>query len=365
MPQTHMNVPEGLLEFAYVLDENLITKMVLDNFTSFVWTERYYECGEFTMTIPVVEKIVRELKINDYLSIPESDRIMVVETMTLLTDEEGGDTLEISGRSAESILERRVIWEKLELNDGLETAVEKVLVDQIIDPYDTKRRIPGITFKPSGIDGIDDTIIEAELLGNNVYELIVGWCQENHVGFKMVLTGEREISFSLYSGVNRTREQRDTPPVIFSHSYENLLNSNYIQSEVGYASNMLTPNQKEVIRLEERTGLRRREIYMDQLPSVDNATELDAAILEKAKEIFSEHNVTIEFGSDVDIYHQFRYNVDYFLGDIVEVENRYGFNGGCRVSEMVYTRDTNGPMVTPTFVVVSKDEYEIKEEDGE
>lgn len=55
MPQTHMTLAEDFLELAYVLDANLTTKMVLDNFTSFVWTERFYECGEFSMTIPVVE----------------------------------------------------------------------------------------------------------------------------------------------------------------------------------------------------------------------------------------------------------------------------------------------------------------------
>lgn len=371
MPQTHMTLAEDFLELAYVLDANLTTKMVLDNFTSFVWTERFYECGEFSMTIPVVEKIVQELRINDYLSIRESEHLMVVETMTLLTDEEKGDTLEIKGRSVESILERRVVWGELKEKLGFELAIKKLLETQVIDPADPRRKIPGIVFKESEIDGIDEDEIDINLLGNNVYDVVTEWCSAHLVGFKMVLTGEHVMSFSLVRGINRTRSQQDRPPVVFSHSFENLLSSNYIQSEVGYASNMLAPGSVgntylEVVRLAERTGIHRREIYMDSKPSVKAGQTYDEALLEKAKEVFNEHNVTIEFGSEVDIYHQFQYGIDYFLGDIVEVENRYGFGNACRVTEVVYTRDVGGPVMIPTFTAVEKEEYEIKEEqDGE
>lgn len=372
MPQLHVNMAEDFLEFAYVLDRTLVTKMVLDNFTSFVWTERFYETGEFTMTMPVVEKVVKELKINDYLVIRESERVMVIETMTLLTDEEEGDTLEISGRSAESILERRIVWGQLkEKTVGLELAFKKLLDTQVINPANTKRKIQGIVFQESGIEGINDEAIDIDLLGDNVYDVTATWASEHLVGFKMVLAGEHEIAFSLVKGVNRTREQRERPPVVFSNAYENLLNSNYVQSEIGYASNMLAPGEQdntylEVIRLEERTGIDRREIFMDSKPQPESGQTYQEALLEQAKETFNEHNVTIEFGSEVDIYHQFRYGEDYFLGDIVEVENRYGFGNACRVTEVVYTRDANGPVMTPTFSAVDKEEYEIKEEqDGE
>lgn len=371
MPQAHMTPPEDFLEYAYVLDENLVTKMILDNFVSFVWTERFYECGEFTMTLPVTENVVQNLKINDYLIIRESDRVMVVETFTLTTDEEEGDLLEIAGRTVESVLERRIIWGKFKEKLGLELAIKKLLEMNVISPTDEKRKIPGIIFKESGIEGINDSIIDVSLIGDNVYDVVTQWCSENYVGFKMVLNSERTIAFSLSKGINRTREQREYSPVVFSNAYENLLTSNFVQSEVGYASNMLARGSREntymeVMRLEERTGIRRREIFMDESVERESGQTYEQALLKKAKEVFNEHNVIIEFGSEVDIYHQFQYGVDYFLGDIVEVENRYGFGDACRVTEIVYTRDVNGPALTPTFSAVEKQEYEIKEEqDGE
>lgn len=370
MPQMHVTVPEDFLEVAYVLDENLVTKMVLDTFESFIWTERFYETGEFKMVMPVIEKVVKELDINDYLVIRESDRVMVVETFTLLTDEEEGDKLEISGRTVESVLERRIVWGRIKEKLGFELAVKKLLDTQVINPTNPKRKIPGIAFKESGVEGINDTILDVNLLGNNVYDVTANWCSENVIGFKMVLTGEHEMSFSLVKGANRTREQSEHPPVVFSHSYENLLNSNFVQSEIGYASNMLAPGDRdgtylEVMRLEERTGIHRREIFLDSSIEVEDGETYQEALLKKAKETFNEHNVTIEFGSEVDIYHQFRYGEDYFLGDIVEVETRYGFGNACRVTEVVYTRDVNGPVMTPTFSAVDEEEYGIKEEEGE
>lgn len=372
MPQMHMTVPQDFLEYAYVLDENFVTKMILDTFESFVWTERFYESGEFKITMPVIEKVVKDMKINDYLVIRESDRIMIIETMVLLTDEEEGDKLEVSGRTIESVLERRIVWGELkETKIGFEQAVKKLLDTQVIEPTNPKRKIQGVVFQESGIEGINNNEMDVNLLGDNVYDVLTKWCADNFTGFKMVGTGEREVTFVLTKGINRTRNQNDRPPVIFSNAYENLLTSNYVQSEVGYASNMLAPGSAdniylEVMRLEERTGIARREIFMENRPSVQGGETYEEALLREAKEVFNEHNVTIEFGSEVDIYHQFQYGVDYFLGDIVEVENRYGFSNGCRVTEVVYTRDENGPIMTPTFVAVDDEEYEIKEEqDGE
>lgn len=372
MPKLHMAVPEDFMEFAYVLDENMRAKMILDSYTSFVWTERFYDAGEFIMTLPVDMNIVQMLNISDYISIRESDRLMVLETMTLTTDEDGFDALELTGRSIESVLERRIIWGSFKEAGKIETVFEKLLNTQVISPSEEKRKIPGIVFEKSGDASLDTVEIaiprkdengkleKTDAIGDNVFELIKTNCDEKHVGFKMVLKDDNTVAFVLTPGANRTRSQNVNDPVIFSHSYENLLSSEFIQSEVGYASNALMATgsegvYREVIRLEERTGLRRREIF------VSEASANNEIMLKKAKSVFNEHNVTIEFSGEIDFYHQFEYGRDYFLGDIVEIENRYGFGGAARLTEMVFTRDAEGPVITPTFSTAKEEEYQIKE----
>lgn len=393
-------VSDKFLDYGIILDQKYEMLAILDVFESFVWTDRYGKAGDFTIVMPVLKQFLPYIRINNYLAIRESDRLMVIENVELITDAENGDKLEISGRSLESILERRVVYQSHEFAGTIQSIVNSILSLNAINPADTRRKIPGLVFKSSSDSNVSQSVDAIKFFGDSVYSVCEAFCSAYNIGMRMLPNGSGGFEFSLYSGVDRSWSQNDRVPVVFSHSYENLLDSNYLQSEVLYASNALVRGDEddvtmEIVRYQERTELARREIFIDTglQPETqeytnyvlkcdengnpildddgnyqyDEMTETikiyDQAYYNRmfmeAKIEMGKHMVTEAFDSEVDTYHQFVYERDYDIGDIVQVQNRYGFEGRCRVTEVMRTRDASGPKLIPTFIMVDEEGNEV------
>lgn len=373
---TDYPVGDKFLEYCTVLGSDFMAKMIIDEFSSFVWTERYRGYGDFELTMPVNEDIVALVNLDDYLTIKESDALMVIETMVLNTDtDSGADTITLSGRSVECLLERRIIWG--EFKDGtskepanLQNGIKKMLDQNAISPSNEDRKLTGLSFLASTDDRVTALTSVFDFYGDNLYEAIDDLCSANQLGFRMRPLTEGDMTFELYFGEDRSWAQDKNSPVVFSNSYENLLTSDFVQSEAEYASDALVKGRAgqdeyvmSIYRKPERTGLKRREIYLEVSVDASDDESSDSSItglmFEQAKKSMSEHNVTVAFGSDVEPMMQFQYGRDYFIGDIVQVENRYGFEGRCRIDEVVRSRDAAGPVLTPTFVGVNDDNEEV------
>ena len=93
---------------AYVLDTDLKTIGVIDNYNSFIWTERYAEAGDFEINMPASVELVELLKQDRYLRISDSNEIMIIEGIAIKT-ENNAPHMTVTGRSLVSILDRRVI----------------------------------------------------------------------------------------------------------------------------------------------------------------------------------------------------------------------------------------------------------------
>lgn len=81
----------------------------IDTYTSIIWTDRYSKAGDFELRVPCTDfnyKVFNETK---YLSIDKSDRVMVLESRNVKTEVDKSDEYIIKGRSAETLLDRRVI----------------------------------------------------------------------------------------------------------------------------------------------------------------------------------------------------------------------------------------------------------------
>lgn len=393
-------VADKYLEYAMILDKSYTMVAILDMFESFVWTDRYGKAGDFTIVVPILEHYLPYIRINYYLSIRESDRLMVIENVELITDPENGDKLKVSGRSLESILDRRIVYQKYEFGGTAQSVVSSAITMNAISPSDPKRKIPNLRFQTSEDSNVNKTVDSMKVFGENVYSLSEAVCSAYNIGMKMLPEGAGGFVFSLYSGVDRSWNQTDRIPVVFSHSYENLLESNYLQSEILYASNALVRGDEdevtmEVMRRTERTELARREIFIDTdlQPETQEYTEYvlktdengepildddgnyqynevtktikiyDLAyynrMLMEAKVEMAKHTVTEAFDGEIDSYHQFIYGKDYDLGDIVQVQDRYGYEGRCRVTEIMMTRDAGGPKLIPTFIMVDDEGNEV------
>lgn len=347
-----------------VLDTEFKSSATLDIFESLIWTDRYFECGDFEIYTPAESEIMKMLPKGYYLYLKESEHVMIVEDIEIETDVEQGAHLKITGRSLESILDRRVIWGQTVLSGNLQDGIKKLLNENAISPSDENRKIPNLSFQDSSDVRIKALTLEAQYYGDNLYDAIVDICKNVGVGFKIVLNGTNLV-FSLYMGTDRSYSQVGNPYVVFSPGFDNLMNSNYIESTRTLKNVTLVAGEGEgsdrktttvYLGASAASGMDRRELFTDASgisQTVEDGTLTDAEYIsqlsQKGNEELSNNTETISFEGEVDISATYTYDDDYFLGDVVQVGNEFGNEARCRITEFVRSQDETGNEYYPTF----------------
>lgn len=348
-----------------IMDENFAGVSTLDIFESLIWTDRYYACGDFEIYMPCSEKMLSTLKQDMYLYLRESEHIMIIEDIQIDTDVEDGAHLTVTGRSLESILDRRVIWNLTTLSGGLQAGIKQLLNENAISPSDPARAIPNLIFEDSTDSKITNLSLNAQYYGENLYDVICEVCESNEIGFKITLNESNQMVFSLYAGTDRSYEQTENPYVIFSPGFDNLLNSNYISSKKTLKTvTMITgegegsDKKKAVAECSNGagSGLNRREMHTDasgisQTDGENTIPDEDYTALLQRQGIdeLSQNTRTESFEGEVSSGRTYTYGTDYFMGDIVQNVNEFNIKATSRVTEYIMSQDESGIERYPTF----------------
>lgn len=336
--------------YIYILDKNLKRIGLIDNYVSLIWTTRYYLCGDFELYLPVTSDFFEMLQIGYYLQTTESDYTMIIESIDIKTDAENGNYLTVSGRSVESLLDRRIVFPRAGVsNMTIEATAAYLIHYNFVSPTVDDRKIPEI--------GIFDTAknfpekITSQYFGDNVYETITQLCQTYGYGFRMLLKNGK-FTFEMYDGLNRTRSQKENAPAVFSSEFENLVNTEYAYDIKESKNVALVAGQGEGTLRKTTcagtgTGLERREIFVD-------ARDLSNEELTDSEYITVLQSRGIEKLSEYERYPQYTGEVNNFpdycsLGDIVEVENEFGMKATARIVEIIESYSTSGNTRIPTF----------------
>lgn len=359
-----------------VLDENLEPFTIIDTYNSLIWTDRYNECGDFEIYTAMTTELLDVYKQDYYIRRSGSDHVMIIEKLEIDTDVETGNNITITGRSLESLLDRRIVWNETSLSGSFQDGIEKLLNENVISPSNESRKIPNFKMEKSTDPKITDLTIEAQYKGDNLYDLLTSVCAEREIGFKIVLSEDNEFVFSLYSGTDRSYDQTDNPYVIFSPNYDNLISSNYIESKSSFKNVTLVSAEDNDNRPEDEnaevplvetavgnvSGLARREIFTDY-GSISRKTEDDrtlsdseitAMLRQKGKETLAENASILSFEGEAETSTMFKYGEDFTIGDIVQVEDHYGHESRARVIELVLSDATDGFSVYPTFSAIAE-----------
>lgn len=339
-----------------VLSEDYEALGLLEPYESLVWNDRFQGYGDFEAKVPATPERLALLTANRYLWRNDSEHVMIIEKVRIETDRENGDHIIVSGRSLESILERRVIQEQISVDGKLQNGVQKLLNACIISPSAEARKIANFQFAASTDTAVTTPTLETNFKGDNLYDIVQAGCQVNSLGFKVTLS-EKNLVFQLYAGKDRSFSQAVNPFVIFSQGFDNMLSSNYEESLEGYknlcyalgavASGDTTESKLTTAYRgkTEPSGLQRREVYTE----VSGDFETESQLKERGLETLEDNAATKCFEAEVDTNIMFRYGKDFFLGDIVQVENEYGMQARARVTEVITTHDPSGFSCYPTF----------------
>jgi hypothetical protein len=109
------------------------------------WTRRYQDCGGFELKCPATANNLRLLTVGNTVWKNDETQAAVIETVTL-SQEEGAENIQVSGRFAEGLLARRIIEETMRFDGDLSECIAQILDEQVINPANQKRAIPGFDY---------------------------------------------------------------------------------------------------------------------------------------------------------------------------------------------------------------------------
>lgn len=331
---------------------------VLDNAKSVIWVKRYADCGEFEIYINATSELLNLLLKGEIIVTRDDDDVaMYIEKIQLTVDNENGNFIIISGRTAECILARRVINKQTILSGKAENAIRKLLTDNIINPSDSNRKVDIITL--SEVNSWTETI-NMQITGDDLLTAVRDICKSYGYGFKLSYENNKFV-FYLYKGQDRSYRQSSNSFVVFSPQFENLIKSEYVRddtetSKYAYIAGEGEGINRKIVSLSvgTLTGLMRKEIWVDARDISSNDGEVSDSeyrnqLLRKGYEELANHKIITEFNGTIANMNNFVYGKDYFLGDKVSIENQYGIKANVIITEVCETEDETGYSIVPAF----------------
>lgn len=350
-----------------VLGKDFLKQGAIDNYESLLWAVRYNKMGDFKLTMPMDVTVRAFTKQNPYLTIQDDDHVMVVEEQTVEVDASGAATLALSGRSLESFLARRIIWNRISHNGKLIDLFNRIINESITNPTLAIRKIEGFMFSVTAPSNKVDATVDKQYLGESVYAVFEELCGYYGLGFKMDLY-QKNPRLIVYNGSDYSYAAKASgrPYVAISPKFDNLLSSKTEWSNKEFKTIALVGGEGEDTarrfafsggdKTGSETGWDRRELFIDarDIQSKVNNTQLttaqyNALLGARAKTTLKQTVPTTKVDGVIDPAGLYAVNYSWYLGDIIQVENGYGDGYRARVDELVYTRDREGYRVSPTF----------------
>ena len=285
---------------------SFITEGVISDYISIQWVDGYNEVGSFSLVLPANDENLDLFKPDRYLLIENTEKIMVIETTkfnaNLMSD---GFVLQVSGRSLESILDRRVAFPGMALNTqaykgdgGLVQALYDLVNAYFIDPtvtaqqssdgeryfYYPERKVSFMELpwgSEADLKRPFNASINKNVVKQNILEVVTETCQNNNLGFKIIATprfGERSRcitwKFVLYTGQDRSydRVDKSSPLMIFSPTLGNVKAVATTRDSSNYRNVIFCGTERDSDSYIDLTATQ------DQTLSLSNLIELPAAI---------------------------------------------------------------------------------------
>lgn len=309
--------------------------------TNIQWSRKYHECGTFSIQIPL-SQYNASFKYIYTKDRPELGRISQIN----YSNTSGYQSVQLSGYFAEHELNRMVVYSKGTgnvINDPI--WAEKIGYAENV-AYDFFNAFSSIQFDDGasnveyGIDilpGVSEGrgrrvhhVRENSYLGDKVYDILKSSGLSYRVDYDF---NNNTKTFNVWSGLNRTEEQLDNNPVVFSTKYGNIKNPNILIDDSTYKSGSIVVNQSGSEG--NATAYTRVTIDPDEIPG-DNAflifksstnpddystldefyTALDA---EGQTERTSRWTRTINIDFDA-MSGSYKYMEDFDLGDVCSIE---------------------------------------------
>lgn len=358
------------------LDSGYMPDSIISNYDSLIWSERFNTVGDFQITTGLIEEFMDMLPEGTFLSLRESTVPMIVETHQIDRKKNNPAVLTIKGRALESIFDRRVALPTLlpPISDWAVNAkipsdvayfiAEKICVEGILDSDDIFE--PGIIQLITPDDYLTSTGPTRQFTvpkGNLLTQMLTLLQTEAKADPSTVpatpavvqhgIRGRRPaapgaMGIEIYTGTDRTATVR------FDANRRLLNDGTYLFSKVGSATDGYVLGPSTTLNMSKTStagsGLSRRVILVDATGTT--ITDTNALQAQGQSSLTEAHETAIFDGSINEDINPYKFGVDYFLGDIVNLVGDYGLVEHARVTEFIRSKDSTGVKRFPTLTTI-------------
>lgn len=382
----------------YTLTPTFLADQVVDGYLSAIWTERYSAAGDTKLVVPATPKNITLLAEGTFLALRGSKEVMQLETQSI---EDG--LMTVVGTSLLDFLNERQAWFANPASTGPEDRVSDYTLDTLTPGAFISEIVEQMVIDPSSFTGdwadanLDwgHDVISGLALGaidssgtakritvtiGPLYDSIAQVAVKEGVGISLYLesadpdTGY-ELLFTTYRGQDRTSAQSINPVIRLSPEFNSISDIKEIRSIADYKNVAYVYYKGEITEhlaeplLPEPEGFDRRVLVTNaegepvgrkvSSPTtgytwtVVGAPEIAAFREQNARDALANHNYVRSLDGETSPHNEYKYGVDYGLGDLIELEGLTGLISNARITEYIRSDDQNGQREYPTISVVS------------
>lgn len=344
----------------YIFDRELNFKGIFEGHFSLRWVRRYSKCGEFELHCSLTPETLELLKRGNVIWKKDDLEAGYIEYRNLTQDTTGKEVLVLKGKFLTGYLNRRIVWDRQNLNTTSEFAIRELINKNAINPIDTDRKI---NLMALGEVKNYTQSLNKQVSYKNLLETVEEIANTNELGIRTLIDIQnKQMIFDIYEGLDRTAGQSINAPAIFSKEFENILEQEFTDSFNNYRNLALVAGEgegsaRELVTVGQGIGLDRFELFVDakDLQSTDGDTTIP---IEQYREMLedrglsklSEHKEIQTFDSKINLNSNLVYKEDFDLGDIVTcTSKKWGITIDTRITEVEEVYEESGKQINVVF----------------
>lgn len=335
----------------YIYDTNFVMKGLIDRPLSLRWRSKFFEVGEFELHVDMHDQYVPELQPGRIISVGTSGKQAGVIRARSIKKSEGAWVY--SGYTLKGITSKRITYPTSgsatqRVSGPYEFMIKELVRKNCVNADNVNRNITGFTIATNKNRGATSAF---ESRYEKLHEEIKKLSMASNLGWDITLDLiNSKYIFDVIQPTNRCAVQSVVPPIIFATNFENVADVDYTEDVNNYKNAVIGAGQGEginrvTVEIDGGLDIDREEIFIDAR-DVETSTDLSARTLQK----LAENTTIISFVGKVIDRYKSTYNVDYFLGDTVTVQDLdFGLTVHTQVTEMQEVWENGTYTAEPIF----------------
>lgn len=328
----------------------------LDEYTSLMWPDAFLGKAMFQLWAPITDSNAEKLKEDNVLWCG-GENAAVIKIVKETVNENGEKEFNVKGWTLEFFLVDKIV-EGLYNKSGsnfISTIMYDMVDKMAINPSNPLRKIPYL------VNAVDQQLGKKtngyQKTGGSLYDALYDVAFEADIGFSILFDPyNKQLVFEVRAGVDRTQEQQENEPVVFSTDLEDVLSSTYYLNiedvkNVAMVQGEEKDGRRTTVYVGDTSlkGFKRKELYVDardlksEIYDEDGtahtltAAQYNATLTQRGNEKLAEHQKTETFEAQIRQFGdvQYEFGVDYQKGDKVTVVDRQlGLSVSARITSV-------------------------------